>query len=333
MLIMQKKSIQKIFSSIILLVGIFFMTGMQTYDTKQVIVKVDNEVQIHELRGVTRESIINNFVENEAIGNYTVESELGSPLQNDYVLSLNTEKNITVNYDGESSKIKSYANNVDDFLLENSDQAIPLEEDEQLIVQSTTDEELDDGTVIDLHVAKVEDEVEEKSISYEVETIENAELPEGEENIVTPGVEGLEKIVYKVTYLDGKENKREEISTEVVTEPVTEVIEVGTKVEVEPEIQNVEEANTNPTTSTGSTWDELAQCETGGNWSSNTGNGYYGGLQMNINAWNSIAPGLGITAERPDLASKSEQIAVAQVMQSGGGWGQWPTCSSELGLI
>ena len=77
----------------------------------------------------------------------------------------------------------------------------------------------------------------------------------------------------------------------------------------------------------GTVWDQLAQCESGGNWAINTGNGYYGGLQFSQGSW-SAAGGSGSPAD----ASREEQIRVAENLQSMQGWGAWPSCSSQLGL-
>lgn len=76
-----------------------------------------------------------------------------------------------------------------------------------------------------------------------------------------------------------------------------------------------------------STWDALAQCESSGNWSINTGNGYYGGLQFSLSTWAAYG-GTG----SPANASKAEQIAVAERVLAGQGWGAWPACSAKLGL-
>ncbi len=75
-------------------------------------------------------------------------------------------------------------------------------------------------------------------------------------------------------------------------------------------------------------WDAVAQCESGGNWSINTGNGYYGGLQFSSQTW----AGFGGTAYAPraDLATKSEQIAVAERVLAVQGAGAWPTCGRNL---
>ncbi|MER6026639.1 transglycosylase family protein [Streptomyces sp. NPDC001851] len=76
-------------------------------------------------------------------------------------------------------------------------------------------------------------------------------------------------------------------------------------------------------------WDRIAQCESGGNWHINTGNGYYGGLQFSAGTWRAY----GGTAYAPtaDQASRSAQIAVATKVQEAQGWGAWPVCSGRAG--
>lgn len=70
-----------------------------------------------------------------------------------------------------------------------------------------------------------------------------------------------------------------------------------------------------------STWDSVAQCESSGNWSINTGNGYYGGLQFSQSTWNAF--GGQEYASRADLATKEQQIAIAEKTLAGQGWGAW----------
>ena len=76
-------------------------------------------------------------------------------------------------------------------------------------------------------------------------------------------------------------------------------------------------------------WDALAQCESGGNWAINTGNGYYGGLQFNLGTWQAYG-GTGLpstsTAARPRSRSPSE------LRDASGGYGSWPGCAASLGL-
>lgn len=80
----------------------------------------------------------------------------------------------------------------------------------------------------------------------------------------------------------------------------------------------------------GSVWDTLAQCESGGNWSMNSGNGYSGGLQFVASTWRGA--GGGEFAPAAHLASREEQIIVAERVQASQGWGAWPACSRRAGL-
>ncbi|OXM72005.1 MULTISPECIES: transglycosylase family protein [Amycolatopsis] len=73
-------------------------------------------------------------------------------------------------------------------------------------------------------------------------------------------------------------------------------------------------------------WDAIAQCESGGNWSTNTGNGYYGGLQFSASTWKAYG-GTG----NPANASREQQIAVAERVLQGQGIGAWPVCGKKAG--
>ena len=74
-------------------------------------------------------------------------------------------------------------------------------------------------------------------------------------------------------------------------------------------------------------WDKIAACETGGDWNTDTGNGYYGGLQLNATTWRDYG-GQGL----PHQASKATQIGVAEKVLAKQGWGAWPVCSRKAGL-
>lgn len=75
-------------------------------------------------------------------------------------------------------------------------------------------------------------------------------------------------------------------------------------------------------------WDQIAQCESGGNWNTNTGNGYSGGLQFSPGTWAAYGDGSASAA----LASKEAQIAAAEKVLAAQGWGAWPSCSAKAGL-
>ncbi|MCS6572534.1 transglycosylase family protein [Corynebacterium diphtheriae] len=80
----------------------------------------------------------------------------------------------------------------------------------------------------------------------------------------------------------------------------------------------------------GSVWDQLAQCESGGNWSINTGNGFTGGLQFVDSTW--LGLGGGVYAPQAYLATREQQIAIAEKVLAAQGWGAWPACTAKLGL-
>jgi LysM repeat protein len=89
----------------------------------------------------------------------------------------------------------------------------------------------------------------------------------------------------------------------------------------------VPQQTTSVIVASGSIWDRLAQCESGGNWSIDTGNGFYGGLQFTLSSWEAVG-GTGY----PNQASRNEQIMRAKLLQQQQGWGAWPVCSVEVGL-
>ena len=133
-----------------------------------------------------------------------------------------------------------------------------------------------------------------------------------------PGAPGDQDVTFAVSIVDGVETGRLPVANDVVTPARPAVVRVGAKPGTEV-----------PPVTNGATWDALAGCEAGGNWSINTGNGFYGGVQFDQNTWERNG-GLRYAA-RADLATREEQIAVASVTQSRQGWGAWPVCSARLG--
>ncbi|KAA1426097.1 DUF348 domain-containing protein [Nocardioides antri] len=159
-----------------------------------------------------------------------------------------------------------------------------------------------------------------KGESFSAETIvrEDDSSPEGTETVVRSGESGMRDVVYRIRYRNGVEVKRTTVSVDVTDKAVAEIVEVGTQEEV---------ATTN-FASGGTVWDALAQCESGGNWAINTGNGYYGGLQFSLSTWQAYGgPGY------PHQQSRETQIAIAEKLRAAtGGYGSWPHCSAQLGL-
>ena len=78
------------------------------------------------------------------------------------------------------------------------------------------------------------------------------------------------------------------------------------------------------------TWSKLAKCESGGRWHINTGNGYYGGLQISPRTWRAF--GGRKFARFPNKATKRQQVRVAKRIKRHQGWGAWPHCSRRIGV-
>ena len=148
---------------------------------------------------------------------------------------------------------------------------------------------------------------------------EDPEAPEGDETEVTAAKPGRKTVVRKIVTVNGQEVAND-VLQETITAPSTgAVIARGTKT-----------APAAASVAAGSVWDSIAQCESGGNWAINTGNGYYGGLQFNAGTWSDY--GGGEYAPTANLATRDQQIAIAQKVQAAQGWGAWPACTASLGI-
>jgi uncharacterized protein YabE (DUF348 family) len=157
-----------------------------------------------------------------------------------------------------------------------------------------------------------------QTIGFDTITREDDSMLEGEEETVRAGRTGVRDVTYELRFRNDQLVARKVLSSDVKRAPVAAIVRVGTK-------EPVSEPNF---ASGGTVWDSLAQCESGGNWAINTGNGYYGGLQFNLGTWQAYG-GTGL----PSDASRETQIAVAtRLRDAAGGYGSWPSCSAKLGL-
>ncbi len=155
------------------------------------------------------------------------------------------------------------------------------------------------------------------TVPYATTSTKDSSAYTGTTQVVTSGRDGATRVTYQFVYVDGKLSGRRTVSTVVVRAPVTQVQKVGTK-----------KATVTVTSGGGLNWDAVAQCESGGNWSINTGNGYYGGLQFDSSTW--LNNGGGAYAPRADLASRSEQISIAMKLYDRSGSSPWPVCGANL---
>ena len=158
-------------------------------------------------------------------------------------------------------------------------------------------------------------------IPFSTDKTDAPDLPVGQTKVVQPGVAGSLVKTYQVVTVDGREAGRTLVSQNVTVQPVAQKILVGTK---QPAPSSTTGGNTGaaaPAVMNEAMWDKIAQCESSGNWSANTGNGYYGGLQFDVSSW--MANGGGQYAPNASLASKAQQIAVANTYYAKAGLRPW----------
>jgi uncharacterized protein YabE (DUF348 family) len=175
----------------------------------------------------------------------------------------------------------------------------------------------------------------DSDIAFTTREEQSGDLYKGEKKVQQAGKAGVRRTSFEVTRADGAEVARTQVGEEVVAQPVEKVVLVGTKERPAPAPAPAparasggsSSGDSAPAVAGGSVWDRLAQCEAGGNWSINTGNGYYGGLQFSASSWRAVG-GSGL----PHQASREQQIAMGEKLRAAQGWGAWPSCSRKLGL-
>ena len=188
-------------------------------------------------------------------------------------------------------------------------------------------------------------------IPFETEEREDPEAEEGTETVVQEGVAGSEVTEAYQETIDGNVTVSAVLAT-TRTEPTTRIVSKGTKEKKKAEEtqQNTDSSSSSSGSSSSSSsssggsssssggsaavsgddasiWAAIAQCESGGNPTTNTGNGYYGMYQFSLPTWQSVG-GTGL----PSDASAEEQTMRARMLQQRAGWGQWG-CAYKLGLV
>ncbi|QBI21105.1 resuscitation-promoting factor [Egibacter rhizosphaerae] len=218
----------------------------------------------------------------------------------------------------EEAEVETAARTVEAFLAVED-----VELDEHDRVDADPEEVLSEDDTVEIARAETVEEVRTEALAYETVRRETEDRERGDEVVVQSGQPGEREIVEEVVFVEGDEEAREVVD-ESVAEPVNEVVEVGTS---EPAAAA---SNTGGGGAGSGVWDRLAECESNGNWSINTGNGYYGGLQFHANTW--ARYGGHEYAPNAHQATRAQQIAIAERTLQSEGWGAWPACSSKLGL-
>ena len=227
------------------------------------------------------------------------------------VMALTTPKDVTVAVDGRTLSASSTSATVAELLVELK---VSMGAKDRITPALTT--LVTSGLKVSLA------RVTQKSITA-TETIDFATVRKNDSTMYTDetktlkaGQPGATAVTYLATLVNGKIESRKVTSSRVTTAPVTRILAVGTK---------ARPAQTGSAPNS-AMWDRIAQCESGGNWSINTGNGYYGGLQFDSGTW--LSNGGGQYAARADLATRLEQIAVANTVYASRGLSPWGCASA-----
>jgi uncharacterized protein YabE (DUF348 family) len=168
-----------------------------------------------------------------------------------------------------------------------------------------------------------------EAIAHGTAETKSATLEVGTKKTAAKGVDGAKSVTYVYTYLDGKLTTTKVLTSKLVTAPVDEKVLVGTKPKpAAPTPTPTQDTSTPPSSGNTGAWDRIAECESGGNWSINSGNGYYGGLQFDHGTW--AAYGGTAYATNANGATKAQQIAIAEKVKADrGGYGAWPVCGKR----
>jgi resuscitation-promoting factor RpfB len=234
-------------------------------------------------------------------------------------LAVTTPKKVTFVADGRTRTVTSTSSTVFGLLAE-----LGVTKKLDDVVSPAMPTALDEGMKVVLKRVVIKKERATEAVGYGTTKQKDSSLYQGQTKVVTPGTKGSKVVVRQKTWVDGKLTKTTVLSQKVTKQPVAAVVKVGTK---------ARPASATTTRSAGNTsgaginlanaamWDRIAQCESGGNWHINTGNGYYGGLQFDTSSW--LANGGADFASRADLASRAEQITVANRYYAKAGLGPW----------
>jgi uncharacterized protein YabE (DUF348 family) len=241
------------------------------------------------------------------------------PVDSTTAIALRGPKDVVIAHDRRADTAVSTAATVRELL---ATLKITLDADDR--ITPALDTPLTDKLRIQIQRVVLKQFTRTEKIDYSTQRKDDKSLYKGESKTVREGRSGRAKVVYATVYVDGKRTKQTRLSRSVLSQPRTEIEKVGTKSRPKPR----QASHSNLSSGDGLNWDALADCESGGDWHINTGNGFYGGVQFDSGTW--LANGGGKYADRADLATREEQIDVATKVYNARGSSPWPVCGSRL---
>ena len=251
-------------------------------------------------------------------GHSAVDVDRDQPVTHGMNLDVTTPKIVALRDGGDLTYVSAAAKTVGDLL---SARGVTFDTDDRLNVALS--DAIVPGMEIVLDRVSTVDRPETVVVEAPAEYVDDDSLDEGQEEVREKGEQGETKVIHRTVTVNGQVESEGVVEEKEVKKAKPALIARGTK----------QAGNTGaaaPAVASGSVWDSLAQCESGGNWAINTGNGFSGGLQFTPSTW----AGHGGTAYAPSahLATREQQIAIAERVQASQGWGAWPACTASLGI-
>jgi uncharacterized protein YabE (DUF348 family) len=238
------------------------------------------------------------------------------------VISISTPKSVTILADGKSVDRTTTAVTVGDLLASSGTSVGPAD-----LLSQPADAPVVDNMVV--KVSRVNDAgttTVTTDIPFKTDKTVDPNTFKDQQSVTQAGVVGKLETSFKVVTVDGREVSRTQTGQQVTTAAVDQKITVGGKDRPAAPAAGANTGAAAPAAMNAGMWDKIAQCESGGNWQINTGNGYYGGLQFDSGSW--LANGGGAYAPRADQASREQQIAVANTYYAKAGLSPWGCASA-----
>lgn len=283
---------------------------------KPVAVVIDGQSQEVVSTAVTVQDLIDEVP--EVVGGSTTELDGSEKITDGMTVNVTSPKIVEIVDGGATTYTSQAAKTVGDLL---SSRGVVVDSNDR--VSPGLDAPVTEGMRVKIDRVDVVETSETTEFDADVKYVEDESLAPGEEEVREKGTKGQKKTTKRVVTVNGKVT-----SDEVVSEREVKPAKPKTVARAKGAAGNTGAAA--PAVADGSVWDSIAQCESGGNWSINTGNGYYGGLQFAASTWTGF--GGGEYAPTADQATREQQIAIAQKVQAAQGWGAWPACTASLGI-
>ncbi len=247
-------------------------------------------------------------------------------------MTITSPRHITVNVDGGARSESTTVATVADVLQQLEISLGPTDK-----VTPAPESVVSEGLAITVNRVQQKTSTQTQPVAFATVRQDDAGLAKGSTKVQTPGVAGQQTLTFTETWVDGLLAQRVQSGTAVTSAPVNQVVAVGTKAAPAPARASAPAApraaapapapraaapsGAGLNLANAAMWDRIARCESTGNWHINTGNGYYGGLQFDSRTW--LGAGGGDFAPRADLASREQQITVANRIYASRGLSPW----------